>query len=101
MPADPSCDSFLTAVFGVTLADITLVSYEFDYYACGRAFHWRDANHTTLSRSRAAPSAAARNRRRSFRSVPARVSPGRSYTCRNDEGLLAISLERGTHNEGR
>ena len=49
MPADPSCDSFLTAVFGVTLADITLVSYEFDYYACGRAFHWRDANYNGVS----------------------------------------------------
>jgi hypothetical protein len=45
MPADPSWDSFLTAVFGVTLADTTSVSYEFDYYdSCGD--HWRDAQYT-------------------------------------------------------
>jgi hypothetical protein len=45
MPADPSWDSFLTAVFGVTLADTTFVSYEFDYYdSCGD--HWRDAQYT-------------------------------------------------------
>ncbi len=45
MPADPSWDSFLTAVFGVTLADTTFVSYEFDYYdSC--ADHWRDAQYT-------------------------------------------------------
>jgi hypothetical protein len=45
MPADPSWDSFLTAVFGVTLADTTFVSYEFDYHdSCGD--HWRDAQYT-------------------------------------------------------
>jgi Collagen triple helix repeat (20 copies) len=45
MPTDPSWDSFLTAVFGVTLADTTFVSYEFDYYdSCGD--HWRDAQYT-------------------------------------------------------
>jgi hypothetical protein len=45
MPANPSWDSFLTAVFGVTLADTTFVSYEFDYYDhCGG--HWRDAQYT-------------------------------------------------------
>jgi Collagen triple helix repeat (20 copies) len=45
MPANPSWDSFLTAVFGVTLADTTFVSYEFDYYSdCGD--HWRDAQYT-------------------------------------------------------
>ena len=45
MPANPSWDSFLTAVFGVTLADTTLVSYEFDYHdSCGD--HWRDAQYT-------------------------------------------------------
>jgi hypothetical protein len=49
MPADPSWDSFLTAVFGVTLADTTFVSYEFDYYACGVTFHWRDANYNSVS----------------------------------------------------
>jgi Collagen triple helix repeat (20 copies) len=49
MPADPSWDSFLTAVFGVTLADTTFVSYEFDYYACGGTFHWRDANYNGSS----------------------------------------------------
>jgi hypothetical protein len=44
MPADPSWDSFLTAVFGVTLADTTFVSYEFDYHdSCGD--HWRDAQY--------------------------------------------------------
>ena len=49
MPADPSWDGFLTAVFGVTLADTTFVSYEFDYYACGGTFHWRDANYNGVS----------------------------------------------------
>jgi hypothetical protein len=49
MPADPSWDSFLTAVFHVTLADTTFVSYEFDYYACGSLFHWRDANYNGVS----------------------------------------------------
>jgi hypothetical protein len=44
MPADPSWDSFLNAVFGVSLADTTFVSYEFDYYdSCGD--HWRDAQY--------------------------------------------------------
>jgi hypothetical protein len=48
MPADPSWDSFLTAVFGVTLADTTFVSYEFDYHdSCGD--HWRDANYNGTS----------------------------------------------------
>jgi Collagen triple helix repeat (20 copies) len=45
MPANPSWDTFLTAVFGVTLADTTFVSYEFDYHdSCGD--HWRDAQYT-------------------------------------------------------
>lgn len=44
MPADPSWDSFLQAVFGVSLADTKFVSYEFDYYdSCGD--HWRDAEY--------------------------------------------------------
>ncbi|HKA25883.1 MAG TPA: hypothetical protein VKC65_05375, partial [Gaiellaceae bacterium] len=44
MPADPSWDSFLNAVFGVSLADTTFVSYEFDYRdSCGD--HWRDAQY--------------------------------------------------------
>jgi hypothetical protein len=48
MPADPSWDSFLNAVFGVSLADTTFVSYEFDYYdSCHD--HWRDANYSGTS----------------------------------------------------
>ena len=48
MPADPSWDSFLNAVFGVSLADAAFVSYEVDYYdSCHD--HWRDANYSGTS----------------------------------------------------
>ncbi len=51
MPADPSWDSFLNAAFGVSLADTTFVSYEFDYYSDCNSDHWRDAQYDPNSPS--------------------------------------------------